>query len=464
MDASVGILGIVGTWKLARTLAGPRAGLIAAIGLALTPNYFGHMFNNPKDVPFAVGMTWGTYYLILILRTLPNPSLSLAVRFGILLGLTAGVRIGGVLLFAYLGVTILVLSVWHGLATRNIGEMLGYACRSGFRAALPALAVAYPVMLLFWPYAQQAPFSNPLAALRDFSHHAYGYHVLFGGEYYSASDLPWSYLPTYTLLKLPELHVALLALAIPLSLYALASPEMRRRPETVAPFALLVFTAAFPVVYAIAINATIFNGMRHFLFILPSLVVIAAVVLDRVIAQAARGQWLRPAAAGLAVYLGYHVSLLARLHPNEYVYYNALIGGVEGAQGLYKLDYWGNSYAEAVRGLERTLRDRYQGEFEARTFRIRICGPKVSAKYYFPPNFVEAANDREADFVISMLNYAPATARIVEVEECKRVMAGEQIYGVERENTLLSVVIDRRALKLETASRSSGPARGLARP
>jgi len=55
-NAAIGILGVVGTWKLARALGGPRAALIATVLLALTPNYLGHMFNNPKDIPFAVGM------------------------------------------------------------------------------------------------------------------------------------------------------------------------------------------------------------------------------------------------------------------------------------------------------------------------------------------------------------------------------------------------------------------------
>lgn len=153
-NAAIGILGIVGTWKLARSLGGPRAGLIAAIGLALTPNYFGHMFNNPKDIPFAVGMVWGLYYLVLILRILPNLAPSLAIRFGVALGLTAGVRIGGILLFAYLGLAILALSAWHGLAARSFAEAVRYGWRSGLGTALPALVIGYSMLLLFWPYAQ----------------------------------------------------------------------------------------------------------------------------------------------------------------------------------------------------------------------------------------------------------------------------------------------------------------------
>src|SRR5579885_2850615 len=48
LNGLVGVLGLVGVGKLGRALAGPRAGFLAALFLALTPNYYGQMFNNPK--------------------------------------------------------------------------------------------------------------------------------------------------------------------------------------------------------------------------------------------------------------------------------------------------------------------------------------------------------------------------------------------------------------------------------
>lgn len=465
-NAVIGLVGIVGTWKLARTVGGSRTALIAAISLTLVPNYFGHMFNNPKDIPFAAGMAWGLYYLVVMVRSLPAVPFSLALRLGVVVGLTAGVRIGGVLLIAYLGLVIGFLAVlrgWQQQSPRQLAIDLGQGL---VRAVLPVLLVGYSVLLLVWPYAQQSPIAHPLAALRDFSHHAYGYQVLFDGVYYWTDDLPWLYLPTYILLKLPELLILLIVAAAGWAIWALWRPETWREPRRLLALALVAFAAVFPVAYAIGIHATVFNGMRHFLFVLPPLVVIAALMLDRLIEKSVTLGSGRAVAAALAIYVGYHVSLLVRLHPNEYVYYNAFIGGVEGAQGLYKLDYWGNSYAEAVHGLERTLRARYGKEFEAHTFKVRICGPKVSAKYYFPRNFVEAENDRDADFVISMSSHVPDSAKVVELDECRKVMAGHQIYGVERLKTLLSVVIDRRAIKteIETAARIPNRPRSMVTP
>ena len=39
---------------------------------------------------------------------------------------------------------------------------------------------------------------------------------------------------------------------------------------------------------------------------------------------------------------------LIRLHPYQYIYFNRLVGGVQGAAGKYELDYWATSYREAA--------------------------------------------------------------------------------------------------------------------
>src|SRR6201987_122758 len=66
LNAFVGVLGLVGCRKLGQAMGGARVGFIAALFLLLTPNYYGQMFNNPKDIPFAVGVVWATYYMVRI--------------------------------------------------------------------------------------------------------------------------------------------------------------------------------------------------------------------------------------------------------------------------------------------------------------------------------------------------------------------------------------------------------------
>src|SRR5262249_30290881 len=145
----------------------------------------------------------------------------------------------------------------------------------------PVAVVAYPVMLLFWPWAQTDPIENPLRALAFFSHQIFPFRTLFDGRFVPATDLPWTYLPTYIALALPELVLVLL-FSIPIA--ALAALCRRAfhlgREQALATFAVGL-GIVFPVAYAIAIKAVLFDGMRHFLFVLPLVAVAAAVAAER---------------------------------------------------------------------------------------------------------------------------------------------------------------------------------------
>src|SRR5260370_24893453 len=137
--------------------------------------------------------------------------------------------------------------------------------------------------------------------------------------------------------------------------------------------------------------------MRNFIFELPLIAATAAIAADWFLAWLVRFPCWRPifvilAGDGLA-----HVSVMAMLHPDQYVYYNAFAGGVEGAQHKFKLDYWANSYAEAVQGLEDYLRITYGADFEEREFTVAVCGPPISADYYFPSNFRVTRQPEQSD-------------------------------------------------------------------
>jgi hypothetical protein len=203
--------------------------------------------------------------------------------------------------------------------------------------------------------------------------------------------------------------------------------------ETVLGLFLLGFTIVFPVAYAIAIKAVLFDGMRHFIFVLPPIAVAAALIADRALTRLSALPYRAPIYAALALYGMAHVATMVMLHPDQYVYYNAFVGGVDGAQRKFKLDYWANSYAEAVHGLENYLRRQYGANFEEREFTVAVCGPPISARYYFPDNFRLLHRQDKAEFFIAFTK-----------DNCDRSLPGRQVYRVERMGALLSVVLDRR--------------------
>ena len=438
LNGLVGILGLIGCWRLGGAMAGPRAGFIASLLMVSTPNYYGQMFNNPKDIPFAVGIVWSTYYLIRIVPTLPRPPLGVLAKLGAATGMTMGVRIGGLLLIAYLSLLLALDGTWRTVVANRFGVLAGTAWVGFWRVLLPVVGVAYPVMLLFWPWAQTDPIENPLRALAFFSHQSFPFYTLFDGQFVPANDLPWTYLPTYIALALPELVLVLL-LCIPVAtVVALWSGNFRLNREQVLKSFVLGIGIIFPVAYAIVIKAVLFDGMRHFIFILPLIAVAAAVVADKGLDWLSRYPYRRPAWGVLALYGCAHISIMVMLHPDQYVYYNAFVGGVEGAQHKFKLDYWANSYAEAVQGLEDYVARRIWCRFRRARFTVAVCGPPISAGYYFPPNFRFVRDRARADFFVAFTK-----------DNCERSLPGRPIYRVERMGALLSLVLDRRGLVAE---------------
>src|SRR5215467_3545572 len=146
LNGLVGILGLIGCWKLGRVVAGFRAGFIATLFLLLTPNYYGQMFNNPKDIPFAVGVVWATYYMVRMVPALPRPPLGLLAKLGVAIGMTMGVRIGGLLLLFYSGMLLAFDGGWRTIAARRPVLLLRTAWIAVFWVLLPVLLFAYPVM------------------------------------------------------------------------------------------------------------------------------------------------------------------------------------------------------------------------------------------------------------------------------------------------------------------------------
>ena len=438
LNGLVGLVGLAGCWKLGRVLGGSRAGFLALLFLLLTPNYYGQMFNNPKDIPFAVGGVWATYYMVRILPSLPYPPWRLLLKMGLAIGLALGVRVGGLLFLCYLGLLLGLSAAWQGIAARRLSLFITTGLTSLWRVLLPVAGVAFALMLVFWPWAQQDPLGHPLRALAFFSHETFPFKTLFDGRFVPASDLPWTYLPTYILLALPELVLVLLAAAAVLAVVALARRDNWARREAVLGHFLLGFAIVFPVTYAIAIKAVLFDGMRHFIFVLPPIAVAAAVIADRALARLSALPYRAPIYAALGLYGIAHIATMVMLHPDQYVYYNGFVGGVDGAQRKFKLDYWANSYAEAVHGLEDYLRREYGANFEEREFTVAVCGPPISARYYFPDNFRLVHRQDRAEFFIAFTK-----------DDCDRLFPGIPVYRVERMGALLSMVLDRRDITAE---------------
>ncbi|MEK7765137.1 MAG: glycosyltransferase family 39 protein, partial [bacterium] len=385
-NAAVGLAGIAGCWSLAARLAGPRAGLCAAVLLALTPRWYGHMFNNPKDIPFAAAYVWALSLLIGVARRLPRPSWRALLGFGGVAGLAMGVRPGGVLLPAYVALA----AGWWIVRRRGWTR----APRLAGRVAA-AGATAYGVMLLCWPWALRHPLAGPIRALTLLSWYPYNGTTLFAGREYAAGATPRDYALHYLAITTPEVTLALLAGGI-------VWLAWKRRIPSDPGLALAALGAVLPLAWVTLARSSLYHEVRHLLFTIPPLTALAGAALEGLLRRTLDRRGARRWA--VAAYLGssaaWQAGLMIRLHPCEYVYYNQLVGGLPGAAGRYELDYWGASYPEAVRELVARLRREAGASFPARRFRLFVWTQEWTAEHCYPPNFETVRSPARADFVL----------------------------------------------------------------
>ena len=260
LNSVFGWLGIVGCYVLAARLGGSSAGLLALVLLAVTPRYWGDAMNNPKDLPFATCATAALVVMAGIPARYPFLTIGRALTLGVSIGLALSVRPGGLLFLAYAVVVVAV----------QIVRSADYAPRHLLATAgllLVATAVATTVPLPFWPWLQQRPYVGLVEALAGVSNFGWGGTTIFEGADVSPRHLPWTYVPTWLLYTTPLVTVVGVLLA--------GTTLVRPSRYRVGAWGLLA-AALFPVAYVIVKHSTLYDGIRHLLFIVPPIVALAA--------------------------------------------------------------------------------------------------------------------------------------------------------------------------------------------
>jgi hypothetical protein len=434
LSALTGIGGLAAVWATARTIAGPRAGLLAAAMLAVCGTWYGTMFNHTKDIPFAAAMMAATYFLVQIGRELPRPRWYLVALFGVCCGAALGIRVLGVFLLAYAGLVVVLQAPIGRASWREIVKF-------GVRCALPfaaAFVLAYVIMIAAWPWAGLEPL-NPLRGLTTFVDFNYPIRTMLDGQVYKMADVPRWYVPTYLAIKLTLWLLAGAGVALVLAVTpgraaatnAAATADMAWRKET----ALIAVAALLPLLCEVIVRGPADTGMRHFLFIVPPIAVLAGLGIDGLLRRIA-GYHRFAVAAGLGLVLVGLVSnatTLYRLHPDEYLFFNSLVGGLEGASRRYATDYWVNIMPEAVADLEHVLDQSDRGSSRPRHYLVGVCGERLPFEKQADSRLEYTRDWSRAEFFIAPTHM-----------NCDQALDGRVVATIERLGVVIGVVKDRR--------------------
>jgi 4-amino-4-deoxy-L-arabinose transferase-like glycosyltransferase len=414
--AIVGLLALLIVWRTGRRIGGPLAGLIALALLMTCPLFIGHAFMNAKDAPFAVAMAFLLLGLVRAFQEYPRPGAATIVLVGVGAGLALGTRILGGFGALY---AIAALALIVTIEARRDGLRVAAAAAGGFLLRLlPGFLLGYAAMALVWPWGAAEPL-NPFRALQYFSRFfEEPWDELFGGVLIKVTQMPRSYLPTLLALKLPEMFTVLALGGVGGAL--IGAFRSGNAPNRRAVLLLVALAAALPIAIAVAMRPAMYNGVRHFLFVVPALAVAGGLA----------GAWLFDAlrhrghliamGAAFVVGIALPVADMVRAHPYEYTSFNRIAGGVAGARERYMLDYWGLSLKQASQGLSAKLAELKLQKPKDRRWKLAVCGHHRSPQVELGPDFETTWEPKGADFAMMLGEYycrkfddAPVLAEVV---------------------------------------------------
>ncbi len=400
LGATVGVIGLAVTWRLGRRVGGPLAGLAALLLLALCPTFYGHMFMNPKDAPFAVAMVVLMLGLVRLAEEYPSPSPRTILIVGLGAGLSIGCRIlGGLaLVYALAGFAPLVLEEIRTHSARDTAHRFAHV----IYVLLPGLILGYLVMGLIWPWSIMEP-ANPFRALTYFSHFfEKPWKEMFDGALVSVPDMPWSYLPTLFALQLPEVLLGLSIAGVVGTFMSLSRTDVTARRKTI--LLMLTLAATLPLLVAMVKRPALYNGIRHFIFVIPPMAVLAGTVFGQAMnwLKENRRSWQPAAVAIFAFGLLLPLGEMIRLHPYQYTHFNHIAGTVRSADNLFMLDYWGLALKQASDGLREELVERQEAPPRGRKWKVAVCGPQRPAQVALGPDFTIGWDSHAADFAMTL--------------------------------------------------------------
>ncbi len=363
---------------------------------------WGHAFINPKDIPFMAFFTASVYAgfrMVDVYRASTRLDWRL-VPAGILLGLTIAFRAVGPLA----GIIVLGYAVY---ALRQKAAAIGSLY----------LGVALLTAYLSWPYLWAAVVPRYLESIQTMAQFPFSSNILFQGQLYKATDLPWTYFPTFLLIQLTETALLLVGAG-----FVIAAVQYFKGGH-VGPIPLFLAWFLLPAILIVISRSPLYDNARQLFFLLPPLFILAGFGFERLFALL-----VNPALRGLILLVAALPGLLlsVRLHPYEYVYYNALVGGTGGAYRQYEMDYWGISFKEITD---------YLNAKAPPSSNVLVFGPEQIVAQYARPDlhvFIPADQPTAVYDYVAFLTRANLDER-----RCKGAVT---IESIERRGAVLAVL------------------------
>ena len=314
--------------------------LFAMLAFLLHPRLYAHSFFNAQDIPFLVMFAVALY---LAHRAFRRGTVAAFILLGVGVGILLNLRIMGAV----------PLAAVPALRALDFAFAPSWAERKRVLLTTGAFALAFFLTIYgSLPYLWSDPLGRAVEWWAVLADHPYKPDALFRGLYGRSADFP-EYVPVWFSITSPPFALLLGLIGGALILLRLTKAPREALRNTRLRFGLaLAGCFALPILAVVIVDVNIYQEWRHMYFLWAPFSLLAAWGLHGLagtLSARPRTALYGAAGAGLAATL----ASMALIHPNEQVYFNALVDRVtpERLRSQYLMDYWNHPLLQALEWL-----------------------------------------------------------------------------------------------------------------
>jgi len=321
-----------------------RVAFFSSLSMALFPKFVAHAQNNPKDLTALFVFVIAIYMFV-----------NVVLKGGVLRSIGAGCMLGLALTTTTLSVLIpLIGLVWLSVSMR---DALGRRIRECFILLFFCGIFFY----LFWPWLWDSPVTKLFGAVEHVVSFTVDFKTLYFGTIYTGENMPWHYFIMTFIMVTPVVYLFCFLFS-PAILFRTSFNEK----EKIKILAILAFVWLGCLVIVEMCVSSHYDGIRHFLPIIPAFCILVAVGIENIIVIINKINLKQLSRKTVYVFVYVFIALsyfqillsLIVIHP----YQNAYLNGVtnlfiknNNAEDYFETEYWGQTYREGALWLNQNI-------------------------------------------------------------------------------------------------------------
>ncbi len=428
---------IIGIKKLSKELFNDKVSIIVFLILFFFPAFNGHMGFNSKDTILALCHVWIFYLSIKYLKNqhIKKKSNNYINYIAILASVGSGINLyflGSLIpLFVFL---ILDFFIFKKIVSKKFNS------KRLLVNLLYGVLIFYLLLVIFWIDTHQNIIILPLKLFLEWFSHDFpwvGYpYILVNGDYYLYNDIPKSYLFINIIFRSPEYFLLLYTL-FPVIILTSISFYKKKFSFFNYKLGLLFSMIIFPFCLLYFTPFSIYDGLRHVLWMLPYLCIIPALVIYYLLENIKniKEKITLSFTSLLIIYFLFNFFLIT---PYQYTYLNAFNGKIGDRYKKFENDYWGASLKELIKKMDLD---------KASKIKFATCGiNQKNAEYYLRKNGyskLRFGNEKNSTYIImtNRVTLDKDTAYKSEnLTNCFDKFPGKDVFKVKRNGVILSVI------------------------